>query len=87
MVQKYKRAVGLEYKEGGASAPRLSLSALQNEADIAVKMAKRFGIPVVERPEIAKALSAFEVGSEIPEELFETVALIIAELDRRLGSY
>lgn len=81
--KRYKHAVGLSYRGHQNETPSLSLSQDQGFADQVVKMAERFGIPVVDRPELARALRLLEVDQEIPEELFEAVAVVLAEIEKR----
>ena len=84
---RYRRAVALHYSENGAkqsqSAPTVEASEEALMADELVKIAERYGIPVVDRPELARALSELELGSQIPEELFEAVALTLHEVEKR----
>ena len=48
-----------------------------------VSLARRYNIPVVERPELVRALEGLEIDSEIPPKLFKAVAVLISELERR----
>lgn len=82
MSSRYKRAVGLSYREGIDTAPVLGVSGRSENADLIVRLAKRFSIPVIERPELAAALSELQLDERIPEPLYEAVALVLAELDR-----
>ena len=55
----------------------------RGECDLAahmVAMAKRHGIPVVEKPELCVLLSDVEVGCSIPESLFRAAAALLVEL-------
>ena len=86
---RFAHAVGLRYEGGGEggkadSAPTVEVKGDALDADEVVRIAERFGIPVVERPEIARALAELELDEEIPEELFEAVALTLNEIERRL---
>ena len=79
----YKRVVGLEYDSSRDDAPGISVKGIHFEADELVKIAKRFGIPIVEKKEVAQALDAFEEGQCIPEELYEAVAVILSNLEKQ----
>jgi len=78
---RYKVAVGLDYDRGKDAAPSIALRGEQALADKVVDLAKRFGIPVVEDARLARALSILELEEEIPAELFETVALLLKNLE------
>jgi type III secretion system FlhB-like substrate exporter len=45
-----------------------------------VALAKRYGVPVVERPELAEALSEVELDQEVPAHLFEVAASLLVEI-------
>jgi len=79
---KYKRAIGLRYTRDHDDAPSIHIFGEELHADAIVKTAKRFGIPIIERPELAQALAACELDTAIPVEVFEAVALILAQLER-----
>ncbi len=80
---KYKAAVGLEYKGEGDNAPSISVKGDALIADEIVRLAKRFGIPIVENPELAKALVEIDTEDEIPVELYEAVAIVLAGIEKR----
>ena len=77
----YRRVVGLSYGGTEAETPAVTIKGEHFEADELVKIAKRFGIPVVEKGEVARALDALEEGQEIPESLYEAVAVILSSLE------
>ena len=78
----YAVAVGLDYQGRKGETPAVAVKGEQLVADDVVRLAKRFGIPVVERETLAEALKALEEGQEIPEELFEAVAVVLHELEK-----
>ncbi len=84
MTKKYKfrRAIGFEYHEASSDAPTVIVKGEHFDADEVVSIARRFGIPVVEKPEIAKACDFVELDERIPEKLFEAVAALFHELKR-----
>lgn len=82
MSRRYKNAVGLQYNPHQHSVPSVSIKGAAFEADEIVKIAERFGIPVIERPELTKALASLQEGEGIPEDLYEAVAIILAEIER-----
>ena len=61
--------------------PRVGVKAAAMTAEKVVSIAKRFGVPVVEDSALARSLDAVELDSEIPEELFEAVAVVLARLE------
>lgn len=83
---RYKIAAALSYDEQGEDAPILSASGTFDAADQIVRIAHRYGIPVVEKPEMARTLSLLELGQQIPARLFHAVAEILNELELRVRS-
>jgi type III secretion system FlhB-like substrate exporter len=49
-------------------------------ADHIVACAQKYGIPIVERPELCAALEELEIDEQLPTELFEAAAAILAEV-------
>jgi type III secretion system FlhB-like substrate exporter len=45
-----------------------------------VEVARRYGIPVVEKPEMCSLLDDVEVGTSIPESLFKAAAALLVEI-------
>jgi type III secretion system FlhB-like substrate exporter len=76
----YRRAVALSYREEGDSAPLVELKEEHLRADEVVKIAKRFGIPIIEKPAVAQALRNVPVDEAIPEKLYEAVATVLNEI-------
>lgn len=80
---KYSKAVALQYSESDDEAPVVSLKGQSIVADDLVKLAKRYGVPIVEKPELATALNQVEIDEEIPEGLFEAVAIVLREIEKK----
>ena len=78
----YKVAVGLRYDAGQEEVPTLNINGQHLLADQLVKIARRYGIPVVERADLARALNLMQVDSSIPEHLFEAVATVLNEIEK-----
>lgn len=78
----YERAVGLQYGGQQGETPLLTVKGEALRADEIVRIAKRFGIPVVEHPQLAETLSRVEIDRPIPERLFEAVAIVLNALER-----
>ena len=77
---KYFQAIALVLPNGEATPPILSARGEYQLADYIVSCAKRHGIPVLERPELCSALDSVDIDEEIPAELFEVAAAVLAEV-------
>ncbi|MBY0230988.1 MAG: flagellar biosynthesis protein FlhB [Gemmataceae bacterium] len=79
-------AVALRYDGGSMKAPKV---VAKGAGDLALRLAARarlHGVPVVERPPVARALfRSAGLGQEIPQELFVAVAELIAFVYRLRG--
>lgn len=80
---KYKSAIGLSYSGKDDETPTISINEANLSADEVVKLAERYGITVVEKPELVAALKKLEVDEEIPEDMYEAIALLLNEIDKR----
>jgi flagellar biosynthesis protein len=76
----FEYAVGLAYDGSNEEAPHVVVKGEGYTADEVVRIARRFGVPVVERGEISELLSGIPLDERIPEDLYEAVALILCEL-------
>lgn len=76
------RAVALGFSEddGEEGPPILNARGERLVAETIVAIARRNGIPVVERPEFVEALDDVPVDSSIPRRLFEAAAALLAEV-------
>jgi flagellar biosynthetic protein FlhB len=71
-------AVALQYERGMAS-PRVLAMGADLIADQIKKIAREVGVPCVENVPLARGLYAsVEVGDEIPVELYQAVAEVLA---------
>jgi flagellar biosynthesis protein len=68
-----RRAAALRY-EPGAPAPRVVAAGRGELAARIVEAAQAAGVPVREQPALADALSALDLGAEVPPELYVAVA-------------
>ncbi|BDG08949.1 EscU/YscU/HrcU family type III secretion system export apparatus switch protein [Anaeromyxobacter paludicola] len=74
-------AVALRHERGSDEAPRVLAKGAGEAAARLRGAARRAGVPVVEDVPLARALHRLcEVGEEIPEELFEAAAAVLAHL-------
>ncbi len=79
-------AVALSYSAQAGAAPRVVAKGQGHVAARIREIAKRNGVPIVERKPLARALfKSVEVGHEIPYELFKAVAEILAYVYRVKG--
>lgn len=67
-----RRAAALRYD--GGDAPRLVAAGRGRLADRIVETAREHGIPLREDPVLAEALTALEIDTTVPPELYRAVA-------------
>jgi flagellar biosynthetic protein FlhB len=76
-------AVALEYKFGQAGAPTLLAKGTDEVAARIREIARKHQIPIVSNPPVARAIHATaRVGQEVPPQLYEMVARVLAYLYR-----
>lgn len=81
-----KSAVALRYNEKEAEAPRVIAKGQGLVADKIVEQAKENGIPIQEDPSLVQVLAGLELNEQIPPELYQVVAELLAfvyQTDRR----
>ncbi len=71
-------AVALAYQRGSGGAPRVVAKGMDSLALRIRDVAREHGVPVVANPPLARTLHTVELDSEIPRELYQTVAEVIA---------
>ncbi len=72
-------AVALRYDEAEGAAPYLVAKGTDARASVMRGEASRCRVPVVANRPLARALLDFDVGEEIPEELYEVAAMVLRE--------
>lgn len=72
------KAAALGYNQREDEAPRVLASGKGRVAERIVEIARDAEVPIVEDAALVSALLVLELGEEIPEELYETVARILA---------
>ena len=82
-----KKATALSYKPGEDSAPKVVASGKGVIADKIIEKAREARIPVYEDEHLAETLSGIKIGSEIPQELYEVVAEVLAFISRLDSGY
>jgi flagellar biosynthetic protein FlhB len=76
-------AVGLRYERTKDRAPRVVTKGDDDDALAIRLVALEQGVPIVENPPVARALfDACEIGDEVPGELYQVVARLLAFLYR-----
>lgn len=72
-----RRAVALSYQEG-QHAPRVTATGAGLVAERILAAAREAGVPVRSDPALTQALSALELGDEVPPALWTAVAETLA---------
>ena len=73
-----KKAVALKYNAEVDNAPKLITKGEREIAEKIIKVAKEHGIPIFEDPYLVSILYKLDFYEEIPEEVYEAVAAILA---------
>jgi len=82
------RAAAISYDPADNDAPVLAAFGEGYVASKIIEIARESGVPVLPDPSLTSMLSKISVGDEIPPEMYEAVAKILAfvgEMDRRFG--
>lgn len=82
---KRKQAVALRYQAGSAEAPTVVAKGKGFIAENILQKAKEHRIPIQEDPSLVEVLSKLDIDQQIPPELYQVVAEILAfvyRLDR-----
>ncbi len=71
-----RQAIALKYD--GSHAPTLTAKGDEELAEEILRIARDCDVPIYENPELVRLLAKMELGDSIPEELYRTIAEIIA---------
>jgi flagellar biosynthetic protein FlhB len=72
-------SVGLRYDRHADRAPKVVTKGEDEDAFVIRTEAARLGVPIVENPPLTRSLyQACDIGAEVPVELFQTVARLLA---------
>ena len=82
MAQQRKGAVALSYNREQDDAPKVAASGRGDVAERILEAAREAGVPVREDPDLLEILARVPVGEEIPPELYQAVAEILAFIYR-----
>jgi len=78
MKTKRDKAVALRYKRGKDQAPKLTAKGQGKLAEKIMAIARTHNIPIREDKTLLDALYRLDINKEIPEELYQVVAEILA---------
>ncbi len=78
MKEKKTMAAAIKYDSTSANAPKVTARGRGFVADKIIEKAEEFGIPIKNDPDLVQILSKLDVGTEIPVELYNAVAEILA---------
>ena len=85
--QKPIQAVALRYDKDVAPSPKVTASGKGEVARRIIEAAREAGVDIVEDPDLLEVLGRVPIGEEIPAELFQAVAEILAFIYRVNGRY
>jgi flagellar biosynthesis protein len=71
-----KQAIALSYD--GINSPSLTAKGDDQLAEAILAIARQYEVPIYENAELVRLLARLELGDAIPEELYRTIAEIIA---------
>jgi flagellar biosynthesis protein len=77
-----KKAVAIHYDQTRDSAPRIVASGRGAIAEQILAVASENDVPLHEDRALVETLLAFEIGKEIPPELYQVVAEVLAFVQR-----
>ncbi len=80
-------AAALRYEQGKQKAPAVVARGSGIVAEKIIEVAKSHGIPLQENPELVQVLIRLEINQEIPAELYQVVADILAMVYRASQQY
>lgn len=80
-----RQAIALSYD--GQQAPTLTAKGDDELAEAILAIAREYEVPIYENAELVKMLARLELGDSIPQELYLTIAEIIAFAWNLKGKY
>jgi flagellar biosynthesis protein len=79
---KIKKAVALKYERGKDTAPKVAAKGRGAVADKILALARENKIPIERDSTLMEALYRLDINEEIPEELYQVVAELLAFIYR-----
>jgi flagellar biosynthesis protein len=80
--EKVKKAVALKYTRGKDAAPKVAAKGRGAVADKILALARENRIPIEQDTTLMEALYRLDINEEIPEELYQVVAELLAFIYR-----
>lgn len=80
--KKVRKASALSYEPEVGKAPKITASGRGEVADRIIEAARKADVPIYEDAHLADVLSTLKLGTEIPRELYEVVAEVLAFISR-----
>ena len=77
-TSKQKKAIAILYDDSPDSAPKVIASGKGSIAQKIIETAEEAGIHIQQDPNLVEMLAKVDVGEEIPVELYQTVAEVLA---------
>ncbi len=77
-ITKPDKAVAIKYNEQESTAPEVVASGKGVVAERIIEVARDAGIHIQQDPDLVELLAKVEIGEEIPVELYQTVAEVLA---------
>lgn len=88
MEKPVRLAVALKYEEEGPATPIVIAAGRGEIAEKIVQIARREKVPLHQDESLVQVLAELEIGTQIPPELYQAVAQIIAfvwRIDKKYG--
>ena len=79
---KVRKATALAYEPGADKAPKIIATGRGDIAEKIIETAREADVPVYEDAHLADVLGTLKLGTEIPQELYEVVAEVLAFVSR-----
>lgn len=73
-----KKAVALRYDRAVDDAPKVTAKGKGRVAENIIALAKEYGIPVKDDPDLVEILASLDIDQEIPSEIYVAVAELLA---------
>ena len=86
---KRKKAVAIKYKAMETGAPIIAAKGAGPIAEKIIEIARENNIPIKEDPDLVETLSQLDLAQEIPPELYQVIAEVLAwvyRINRQFGS-
>lgn len=77
-IDKQKKAIAIKYDKEQGNAPVVLASGKGQIAEQIIKAAREAGLEITQDADLAELLAKIPVGTEIPVELYQAVAEVLA---------